>query len=393
MTGGYGKGPSRLERVRTTSSPTEIHDLDAFIEQAQHVSSLRGWFIQSVDLSGVTALLENLDVRNAVFLGCTFADGALVSLTSRGALVFPALPGLPFDAYRSSLYNAKELFSPPGSQPSLPTAATTPAYEATYDGIVYGWYNDLGPHPDIAAELAMTLHDHAIGDALAELPHEHEEFVGIMGGHAVRRGTAEYAAAADLARRLAQGGHVIVTGGGPGAMEAANLGASLAAHPESALGEALTELAQVPDFRPSIDAWARAAFGVAERWPAGERGRSIGIPTWFYGHEPPNVFATDIAKFFNNALREDTLLHRCRGGIVVLPGAAGTTQEVFQATTWNYYASDEADIMPLVLVNSDHWQRCLPVWPLLQALSRDRMMGRHIHLVDHVDEALAILQK
>ena len=32
---------------------------------------------------------------------------------------------------------------------------------------------------------------------------------------------------------------------------------------------------------------------------------SLGVPTWFYGHEPPNLFATRIAKFFTNALRED----------------------------------------------------------------------------------------
>ena len=45
-------------------------------------------------------------------------------------------------------------------------------------------------------------------------------------------------------------------------------------------------------------------------------------PTWFYGHEPPNVFADHVAKYFRNAIREDVLLQVCDAGIVFLPGAA-----------------------------------------------------------------------
>jgi hypothetical protein len=55
----------------------------------------------------------------------------------------------------------------------------------------------------------------------------------------------------------------------------------------------------------------------------------VGVATWWYGHEPPNVFASAIAKFFQHAVREATLLRRCDGGIADLPGAAGTVQEVF----------------------------------------------------------------
>ena len=361
----------------------EIHELDEFLAHARRSHSLRGWFVQSVDLRGVSAELERLDVHNAVFLGCRFAEGTEASLTTRGALIFPELPGLPFSSYRARLYTADELFTD--------ATGRRVTYADTYDGRVYGWYRDQGDHPDIAADLAMTLHDHAIGDALAELPHAHEDLVGMMGGHALRRDAEGYRAAARLARQVTRAGRVVVTGGGPGAMEAANLGASLADHPDPVLDEALDLLASVPDFRPSIDAWAHVALEVCDRWPAGDRGRSIGIPTWFYGHEPPNVFATSIAKYFNNALREATLLHRCRGGIVVLPGAAGTTQEVFQASTWNYYASNEAEMMPLILVDPDHWRDTLPAWQLLSALARGRAMERHIHLVHDVDEAAPLL--
>ena len=126
-----------------------------------------------------------------------------------------------------------------------------------------------------------------------------------------------------------------------------------------------------------------------ERWPDG--GPSVGIPTWFYGHEPPNPFATLIAKYFQNAVREDTLLHRCNAGIVFLPGAAGTVQEIFQDACENYYAP-RAAVAPMILLGREHWTRELPAWDLLRALAdgreHDHAMTRAIHLVDSVEEAV-----
>ncbi len=102
------------------------------------------------------------------------------------------------------------------------------------------------------------------------------------------------------------------------------------------LDEALALLGAVPGYQPDLDAWVASAYAIRERWPVADAGTSLSIPTWFYGHEPSNLFATGIAKYFANALREDTLLHRCRGGIVYLPGKAGTVQEIFQAVTENF---------------------------------------------------------
>ncbi|MCQ8209916.1 LOG family protein, partial [Cutibacterium acnes subsp. acnes] len=96
-----------------------------------------------------------------------------------------------------------------------------------------------------------------------------------------------------------------------------------------------------------VTAWVQAGLDVVSSWPQGAGHRTIGIPTWFYGHEPPNVFATSIIKYFSNALREDILLNRCRGGIIYLPGQAGTVQELFQALTGNYYATSEDEMTPL----------------------------------------------
>jgi predicted Rossmann-fold nucleotide-binding protein len=182
----------------------------------------------------------------------------------------------------------------------------------------------------------------------------------------------------------------VVTGGGPGAMEAANLGAYLSGW-DDALPEALDLLARAPDYVAGADAWATTAFAVRDRWRGDRAGQSLSIPTWFYGHEPTNVFGTQVAKYFANALREDTLLHRCRGGIVFAPGAAGTVQEIFQAANDRFYGLRGTASAPLVLLGGDHWTTTLPAWPLLQALARDSPMARTVHVVDDVDEALELV--
>jgi predicted Rossmann-fold nucleotide-binding protein len=150
---------------------------------------------------------------------------------------------------------------------------------------------------------------------------------------------------------------------------------------------AVASLAGVPSYRPSIDQWATKAMTLR----SGISGRdTVGIPTWFYGHEPPNVFATVIAKYFRNATREAILLQICEAGIVFLPGAGGTVQEIFQDACENYYATPES-VAPMVLVGSTYWTETLPAWPLLQSLARGRPMEGHIHLVDTVDDAAALV--
>ena len=116
----------------------------------------------------------------------------------------------------------------------------------------------------------------------------------------------------------------------------------------------------------------------------------MGVPTWFYGHEPPNAFASHVAKYFKNAVREDVLLHVCTGGIVFLPGQAGTVQEVFQDACENYYAGP-GSVAPMVLVGVRHWTEDTPGWPLLRSLAAGRAMERSTHLVDGLDEVLEIL--
>jgi predicted Rossmann-fold nucleotide-binding protein len=349
---------------------------------ASGARSMAGWRLQGLDLTAHGDALRRLEPGGALLLGCRLAAADEESLRARGALVFPELPGVPFDPYRSTLYTPQELY-----------AGLDGGYGTTLDARVYAWSRSAGTGDDLAATLAQALHDHAVDDALREYV-AGRRLVGVMGGHALSRDAPEYAEAAQLGRTLARQGYVVATGGGPGAMEAANLGARLHHLDEDRFREVLVDLAGTPHFRPSIDDWARAAFvALAGREDDLDHGgTTLGIPTWFYGHEPPNPFAARIAKFFRNALREDTLLNVCNGGIVFLPGSAGTVQEIFQDACENYYAEPGARA-PMVLVGRQHWTETLPAWQLLQAMGVERDFASTVWLADTHEEVAAILAR
>lgn len=354
----------------TRGRVVEVDSLADFDRRvAAGATSMSGWHVQAVDLSHRRAELRQASVAGALFLGCRFGDGDEESVRARGAVVFPSVPGVPVDTYRATLYAAEDLYD-------------TERYADSLDARAYAWSRQPA---DLDATLAQALHDHAIDDALTSWVSQ-RSLVGVMGGHALERGAPEYAAAARLGRALATS-YAVATGGGPGAMEAANLGAALSLHAEEALEEALRMLAAAPSFRPDIDAWVGPAFEIRRRWP--ELRDSLGIPTWHYGHEPPNAFATSIAKYFRNATRESILLEICQAGIVFLPGAAGTVQEIFQDACENYYA-DESSVAVMVLVGEAYWTREVPAWPLLQRLARGRPMESRVRLVDTVAEAAAL---
>jgi predicted Rossmann-fold nucleotide-binding protein len=347
-----------------------LEDLDRRL--AAGASTLNGWRLHGVDLTGRVDTLLERRVGGATFLGCRFANGDVERVESAGGLVLPALTGVPVDPYRSRLYTAAELY---GAGP----------YPLSYDAGAFAWSQNGAGQEDM---LARTLHDHAIDDALATWVAP-RRLVGVMGGHAAQRGDRSYRDAARLGHGL---GAVltVATGGGPGAMEAANLGGRLAGDPPEALEQAVELLARTPSFRPSVDAWLASAQEVLSG-ELGEPRATLGIPTWHYGHEPSNVFATAIAKYVHNPTREAILLEVCDAGIVFLPGAAGTVQEVFQDACENYYA-DETSLASMVLVGRTYWTETLPAWPLLRSLARGRVMEDHVHLVDSVEEATELIR-
>lgn len=350
-----------------------VAELDRRI--AAGVTRLSGWHLVSLDLSGYGGWLRHVDVAGALFLGCRLAAGDEQSLRSRGAIVFPEPPGSPVEAYRSTLYTPEELY---GSQ----------GYQRSLDARAYAW-----SHRPITRDraLAQALHDHAIDEALdrfvAERNAAGRPLVGVMGGHALTRVEPAFAQAARLGQLI--GAHTTVaTGGGPGAMEAANLGARLARADQATLSAVLARVAEVPSYQSGVEAWAFSAFAASAEIE--DPVVNLGVPTWHYGHEPPNVWATAVAKYFTNALREAVLLQICDAGVIFLPGAAGTVQEIFQDACENYYA-DPGAVAPMVLVGREHWTEQVPAWHLLRSMAADRAMADRLHLVDTVEEAAAVI--
>lgn len=380
--------------MRTLGSSTDTAGQNDRVTGATEIATLRALdaILQSGgSLDGLR--LQDLDLRDreAVLLTQTHANGTIVlggettpvldrHLRQIGALVFPTDPKLPVDPYRGTLYTPGELYK----------GLADGGYSATPDALAYRWLRDRRTAGDAYATLVRAMHDDAMSDALIELL-DHRPVVGVMGGHSVLASSAQYADAARLGFDLAEGGFLVATGGGPGAMEAANLGAAV--RDTESLDHAVERLAKAPDWSAGIDAWARESASVASSVRMSPQVRSLGIPTWFYGHEPPNMFAQRIAKFFSNALREDALLTRSSTAIVVLPGTAGTVQEIFQAVTPMYYVTDQRPLPSLILVGRKQWATDVPVWPAIEALAKGRPMAKATHLVDSVDEVLPLLQR
>jgi predicted Rossmann-fold nucleotide-binding protein len=379
------EGSSRHREVESLAA------LDAVLASGR---PLRGLRLQDLDLTGrEAAFLARTDVEGLVVLGGRLSAALDVHLRAHHALVFPSDPHAPVDPYRATLYSPLELYH----------GLSTHGYAATPDARAYRWAREAAANHDAFVTLLRAIHDDSVTDALDEFV-DGMPVVGVMGGHAIARGSTAYADAARLGRSLARAGLVVATGGGPGAMEAANLGAYAAGHGthddapadrpddrhDDRLEDALRRLGGVPSFRDDIGRWAQLALDVRADLGPGS-GRSLGIPTWFYGHEPPGVFCDGIAKYFSNALREDGLLARSTHGLVVLEGAAGTVQEVFQAVTPLFYAAPGTVLPPLVLVGHEYWTDTVPVWSAVVALARGRDMHGVVHLVDTVAEAADVV--
>jgi predicted Rossmann-fold nucleotide-binding protein len=114
------------------------------------------------------------------------------------------------------------------------------------------------------------------------------------------------------------------------------------------------------------------------------------VPTWYYGHEPSNQFATHVAKYFANSLREAGLVTIATRGLVFAPGSAGTVQEIFMDATQNFYGT-EGLISPMVLLDSAYWRDTLPVERLLRQLAAKSQVGALVAALDDVDEVIAFL--
>jgi predicted Rossmann-fold nucleotide-binding protein len=315
----------------------------------------------------------------------------------------PAEPDqLPFEPVRRSLYRPDELYE--GFDPARPQS-----WVDTADFRIYADFQARGGAVTADSYTAMlrSLHDASMTQLTARVIQD-RKVVAVMGGHQLRRDDPVYASVAELARELAARDFLVTTGGGPGAMEATHLGASLAGEQPDRLGDALRALAVVPAMPDGLgrilDEDGRADGKLAKaahEWfaPAFEvyaslddPVRTLSVPTWHYGHEPSTPLATDIGKLFQNSIREDGLLAIATHGIVYAPGSAGTVQEIFQDAAQNYYESYGNRHSPMVLLGVDYWSATLPVVPVLSNLFGDRY-EEIVKLTDDIEQAIRFLEE
>ncbi|KRP84838.1 hypothetical protein AOQ73_40725 [Bradyrhizobium pachyrhizi] len=267
-----------------------------------------------------------------------------------------------FDA-RQGLYTARELLD--GFNPEH-----TLAFTETFDFSVFrAFVKEGGAVPktlDIRRRQAE--HDSCIGDGLRRFLKAHDRpLVGIMGGHSVPRDDAAYRDLALLAGHLNERGYLIVTGGGPGIMEAAHFGVVFSGRNAAKFDEALAFLKGTPRF-PDLDGlidsdgnvapdmegkriqardWLAASLK-ARSMAEGELPVSLAIPTWLYGAEPTMPFASHYGKYFQNSIREEALVNNSRTGIVYGHGGGGTLREIFQDVELNFYAKQPKDFTPMI---------------------------------------------
>lgn len=365
----------------------EIHSITELKEHIRQHKTLRNTVLQGLNLNNDMTVLTQLELSDTVFLGCQLPSEAYAVLYQKGALIFPSLDDLPYQPCRPNLYTVEELFS--NFDVKHPCS-----YCETLDGKVYKHWQDTGrAKPSTIMEtLARRLHDHAMTDAIHDFLDSFEtpKVVAIMGGHSMKRSDAAYEKMARLARSLSQQGYMMLSGGGPGAMEAAHLGAYFAHFKDSALSEAIQLLSEAPYYQD--ESWLSKAFEVREQYPLETlHYPNLAIPTWLYGHEPPNAFASHIAKYFANSVREEGLVSLAKHGIVFAPGSAGTIQEIFQDATQNHYVS-LGDISPMVFFDKDYWTKQKPVYPLLKELAQGYEYAEFLTIVDTEEEASVFIK-
>lgn len=363
-----------------------ITTLDGARARLAATESLRDVVFQDIDLRPLASEIAAADVHGTVFLGCELETACLASVVRRGGTVFPEFGEFPFDPYRASLYCASDLFD--GFRIDDPCS-----YCDTFDARVWRHWRDHGSgRPTSLLEaLAQRIHDHSISEAMYRLLAGHERVVAIMGGHSLLRSDPAYGDVAHLSKRLAERDYFLATGGGPGAMEAAHVGAWFAGHPDDEMDAAIAILSQAPryDHRDFL----RRAFEVRARWDyEATCPPSLGVPTWLYGHEPPNPFATHIAKYFANSLREDGLVSIASHGIVFAPGSAGTIQEIFQDAAQNHYGTVDGLASPMVFLGEAFWTETKPVYPLLHSVAQGAAYADLLAIGDDIEELIAFIE-
>lgn len=388
-----------------------IESLEKIVQSSE--TTVRGHIFQGMNIMNYEQQLTGKTFASCTFIGCKMSKDfqsklLLESQENTENVVIPQLQ-VPFNIQRSRMYTREELYAHKDN-PEQPSDSV----ENSFDHEIFNHYKDSGKSTPTSAyeALARRLHDHAITDALQEHLEKFNEktVIGIMGGHSsVPRGSVYYHETAKLAKVLADQEYVVVSGGGPGAMEAVHLGTWFKGRPLSDLESAFSMLERKKGSEGHEDENEetlssenfnfKTAFEVVEKYPhlPNVQYNDVGIPTWTYGHEPPTPFASHIAKYFDNSVREDGLLAIAKGGVIYAPGSAGTIQEVFQDFAQNYYSSFGYP-SPMIFFGERYWTEDKPVYPLVQKLtpwSSDAYKNKPylLQITSFSEEVLATLRR
>ena len=153
--------------------------------------------------------------------------------------------------------------------------------------------------------------------------------VSVFGSARARPGDADYRFAEELGRALANAGHAVMTGGGPGHMEAVNKGA----------------------------------------FEAG--GTSIGVCIELPHEEKPNAYLTRAVSFRYFFVRK-VMFVKYTKAFVILPGGFGTLDELFEAVT--LVQTRKVPAFPIILAGEDDYWDGLLSW-LSSSLQRRGKIG------------------
>jgi uncharacterized protein (TIGR00730 family) len=170
--------------------------------------------------------------------------------------------------------------------------------------------------------------------------------VTIFGSARVKPDDAYYKKAEILARLLAQNGFGVITGGGPGIMEAANKGASEAG------------------------------------------GKSVGMNIRLPFEQKPNPYANihlDYKYFFIRKV----MFVKYAVAYVILPGGFGTMDELFEALT--LIQTKRIKSFPLILMGSEYWQGLLD-WLKKNMLAENKISPADLELIQVVDEPQEVVK-
>lgn len=168
--------------------------------------------------------------------------------------------------------------------------------------------------------------------------------VTIFGSARLKEDTDVYRKARQLAAELARHGYTIVTGGGPGIMEAANRGAT------------------------------------------DENGRSVGLNIDLPHEQEPNRYLTDSVDFKYFFTRK-VMLVKYSTAFVIFPGGFGTLDELFEALT--LIQTHKIKPFPVYLVGVEYWRGLLQ-WLQGTLLRTGTISEKDMHLFKVVDDVSTI---